>query len=423
MDRQELHILRTLARWYSSRLLPVSWILSLKFQRGLCDSDQTATTYTVVGPNCCMGREMQRSRRRLCTVYSGLPGRRTRKFKSPSGEGAGCEEGSAKRDRGSVPSRVPTALAHMQDFAGRLAALEVAPVRRLAVRALRCREFLLCRERQAAQRCTKLALCLEQVQGTVAFVSQSKLARSHQTAKCLLTDLSTLPKYLQSWRQFWTNPEMLTGGIVPSGGSRCGNNGDGTHRCSQRRRIRRERGPATERPCPGAAHSAHPSRCPGGYHHGARDGSAGRSDDSSRRILELATSREGALPSSLWSFPNPAKSHRDGRRSPRRGPNRRTRTAARDVLPDPWDTRICSEGQWPRPVVELAAARTVRPRRPTRRPVGHPPKPQSYRLAEGSSRIRVSRETADDTCWKGNAQGRERAPFRRRRQFAKADSR
>ena len=44
MDRQELHILRTLARWYSSRLLPssrASWILSPKFQRGLSDSHQT----------------------------------------------------------------------------------------------------------------------------------------------------------------------------------------------------------------------------------------------------------------------------------------------------------------------------------------------------------------------------------------------
>ena len=57
-----------------------------------------------------------RSRRRLCPVYHRLRGRRTRKFKSPSCEGAGCEEGSeaptSKLDRGpaseaSVPSRIP----------------------------------------------------------------------------------------------------------------------------------------------------------------------------------------------------------------------------------------------------------------------------------------------------------------------------
>ena len=40
----------------------------------------------------------------------------------------------------------------------------------------------------------------------------------------------------------------------------------------------------------------------------------------------------------------------------------------------------------------------------------------SHRLTQGSNCIRVSKETADDTHWKGNAQGQERAPFRRRRQ-------
>ena len=43
---------------------------------------RTATTFTVGGPNCCMGREMQPSRRRLCAVCSRLRGR-TRKFKFP----------------------------------------------------------------------------------------------------------------------------------------------------------------------------------------------------------------------------------------------------------------------------------------------------------------------------------------------------
>ena len=33
-----------------------------------------------------------------------------------------------------------------------------------------------------------------------------RLARSQQRAMCLPANLSTLPKYLQSWPQFWTNP-------------------------------------------------------------------------------------------------------------------------------------------------------------------------------------------------------------------------
>ena len=77
---------------------------------------------------------------------------------------------------------------------------------------------------------------------------------------------------------------------------------------------------------------------------------------------------KGTPPSTLWSFPNCTRSHRGGRRSPRRGQNWRIRTATRDVVPDPQDPRIWSEGQWPRSGVGLAAARTARPRRPTRRP-------------------------------------------------------
>ena len=59
-----------------------------------------------------------------------------------------------------------------------------------------------CLEGRAAQRCTKVALCLEPVLGAVASVSQSSpLALSHQKPICLLGYL----KYLQSSRQFWTN--------------------------------------------------------------------------------------------------------------------------------------------------------------------------------------------------------------------------
>ena len=36
---------------------------------------------------------------------------------------------------------------------------------------------------------------------------QASSRRSHHKAMCLLAHLSTLPKYLQSWQQFWTSPE------------------------------------------------------------------------------------------------------------------------------------------------------------------------------------------------------------------------
>ena len=42
----------------------------------------------------------------------------------------------------------------------------------------------------------------------------------------------------------------------------------------------------------------------------------GKIYDSSRGILELAAARKGTSPSPQWSFPNFAKGHRDGRRSP-----------------------------------------------------------------------------------------------------------
>ena len=44
----------------------------------------TAATYTVAGPTCGMGREVQRNRRKLCLVESGLCGRRARAFCVPA---------------------------------------------------------------------------------------------------------------------------------------------------------------------------------------------------------------------------------------------------------------------------------------------------------------------------------------------------
>ena len=69
----------------------------------------------------------------------------------------------------------------------------------------------------------------------------------------------------------------LTGGRVRSG-SGSGNNRGGVHRDPQRRRIRRRRARAAGRPCPGAAHSTHPSRMPWSYHCGTRGESVGGSD-------------------------------------------------------------------------------------------------------------------------------------------------
>ena len=174
---------------------------------------------------------------------------------------------------------------------------ELLPSRPLAVLALRCWEFLPLRARQAAQRYTRRALCLEQAQGPAASVFQSgQFARSLQKAKCLFANLSTLAKYLQSWQHFGVDPG-------------CGN-----------------------------------------FRNGAR---------------------------------------RSSRRSG----------------------------------VGLAAALTVRPRRPTRRPLVTRRSFSSCRLAQGRSRTGVSKETAGDTHWQGNAQSQERAPLRRRRQFAEANSR
>ena len=134
--------------------------------------------------------------------------------------------------------------------------MALLPSRRHAVGALRCWRFLLLRESQAAQRYMRLALCLEPAQASVAFGSRSASckARSSSGEALKLT---------------------LSRGRIRSGSGR-GNNGDGIHRCSQRRDGE---GSATERPCPGAAHSAHPSRNPWRYHYVARDESAGRSDD------------------------------------------------------------------------------------------------------------------------------------------------
>ena len=76
--------------------------------------------------------------------------------------------------------------------------------------------------------------------------------------------------------------------------------------------------------------------------------------------------------------------HRDGRRTPRRGQNQRTRTAARDVVSDLRDTRVSGEGQWARLDLELVVTRIVRPRRSARRPSVASRSLTSHRMAQGS---------------------------------------
>ena len=86
-------------------------------------------------------------------------------------------------------------------------------LRPLIGRAVRVPRYWRCMPRlegRAPQRCTRLAFCVGPVQGPVASVFQtSHFAQSHRILKYFLPYLSTLPKYLQSWRQFWASPEAL----------------------------------------------------------------------------------------------------------------------------------------------------------------------------------------------------------------------
>ena len=118
-------------------------------------------------------------------------------------------------------------------------------------------------------------------------------------------------------------------------------------------------------------------------------------------------------------LPNFTKGHRDGR-----GPRRRqdlnasTLCCARST-----DTRVRSAGQWPRFGQRVALAGSLRPLRPTRRPLVARRSLSCHRLAQGSGRARGGKEAVDGAHWKGDANGQEREPFRRRRQLAEADPR
>ena len=73
--------------------------------------------------------------------------------------------------------------------------------------------------------------------------------------------------------------------------------------------------------------------------------------------------------STTAAIPELRKGFRDGCGISRRGRNRRVRAPARYVVPDQWDFRVRSEGAWPRLGLDVAPAESLRPRRPTRRPL------------------------------------------------------
>ena len=206
-----------------------------------------------------------------------LRGRRTRECKSPSGEGAECEKGSeattTKRDRrpaseASVPSRIPGNGARFHRSWQAALEVRLLPSGRLAVRALRCWDSCcLAKDSSPALHEPRTT------QASVAFVSRSsQLARSPRK-RCASSPTSrpcrSTCKAGSSSGQ--AQKLTLTRGRVRSG-SGCGKNGDGTNRCSQRRRIRRERlqrlnrqaqvqrNLRTRHECPGVIITAHETR-------------------------------------------------------------------------------------------------------------------------------------------------------------------
>ena len=206
----------------------------------------------------------------LWAVHSRLRGRRTHKFKSHTSEGAKCEKGSeaptTKPDRGpaseaSVPSRIPgngarsdgrfrwqVGRPRSQWGCSRPDALQFEPC---DVGSSCC----LAKDTQPSiTRCSYSAGSRRRHQSHSSPRS-SQLARSHQKAMCILANLSTLPKYLRSWQQFWKSTEAHAHSRKSSEWIRVW----------QRRRrnipmFSKATDHATERPCPGAPHCAHPSR-------------------------------------------------------------------------------------------------------------------------------------------------------------------
>ena len=170
---------------------------------------------------------------------------------SPSGDRGPSSEASARPN-----SRQWCSLAWNISLAGwpPSKSVELLPFQRLAVRALRCWGFWLLKSGSPAPHEARTLL------GASAGISRIRLLVKPTRA--------VPPKGDVPHRQPLDRAEALaklggcsgavqmrtlSGGRVQSGSER-GNRGDGVHRGSQRRRIRRRRAPATGRPCPGAAH-------------------------------------------------------------------------------------------------------------------------------------------------------------------------
>ena len=292
-----------------------------------------------------------------------------------------------------------TVLSHREDFAGRLAALEVSGVAPIPSRPCDAGNSLPLRARQAAQRYPRLALCLEQAQGPAAFAFRSsQFARSLQKAICLLANLSTMPKYLAKLGAVLDKPrnsrsleeEFEVGPGVASSETEHTEvlNGGGSGG---------RRAPATRWSCPGAAHSTHPSRTRWSDHCGARDESTGRPDDSPRGILELGRHAKEHLLQHCGHF----------------------RTLRRVIVMVAGALDEGRIGGFERQHAMLCQIYKI---------LESGAKDNGHDLVWGwplsdlsDARLDVHWSPAEH--WQGNAQSQERALLRRRRQFAKADSR
>ena len=265
MDGQELHILRLLRGCFSSRLLRISTAngtLSPKFPEGSArfPPDGRATTYTVVG-RIAAWDEGYSGADEGCVLST--PGSAEEKYAClslPVAKARGAKKAAkrpaTKRDRGpaseaSVPSRIAGNGARS---CGRFrwqvpSSVGLLPSRRLAVGALRCWEFLL--PRPALREARTLL-------GAGASVSRIRLAvkparavppkgevppRQPLDVAEVLAKLAALDKPGSSRsvdEEFGVDPGVATAETeytdVLNGGGSGG-----------------MRGPATERPCPGAA--------------------------------------------------------------------------------------------------------------------------------------------------------------------------